>query len=295
MASNSDGHCCVCGTSTNQRCSACGTAGFDLFFCSREHQKLVYFAHKKVCGANAKPFLLPRLSKDEATTAKEILYRPLPSTSGTERTLAQLMVEVCDGRCTPELIPVRCLSSAIFDVLTEGDSHLQPQDAADMSSLIAMIRKTLLVSRQVDALKDADPHGALDPVACLELLRPIPVLCAFASTIASALFESTGRPDFWPMEEDWYISLLHQTLVYASVRYVATRNRLAAMADATTTATVDSFRQALQPASAPLFSILEATRLRDPAVGSALEYALKILVPRDETDLPATTAPHSAL
>ncbi|GAA5853789.1 hypothetical protein JCM8547_007450 [Rhodosporidiobolus lusitaniae] len=46
--------CCVCGATTSQRCGACGKAGFSLFFCSNEHQKLGWFAHKRVCGEKAK-------------------------------------------------------------------------------------------------------------------------------------------------------------------------------------------------------------------------------------------------
>ncbi|GAA5889086.1 hypothetical protein JCM6882_009738 [Rhodosporidiobolus microsporus] len=70
MNSPPPGHCCVCGRDTTTRCSACLEAGIDLFFCSREHQKLVYFAHKKVCGKNAKPFRFPPLSWAEAGEAE---------------------------------------------------------------------------------------------------------------------------------------------------------------------------------------------------------------------------------
>ncbi|GAA5853837.1 hypothetical protein JCM8547_007468 [Rhodosporidiobolus lusitaniae] len=71
MASNSDERpCYVCGVITTQRCWACQGAGFDLFFCSREHQKLVWFAHKRVCGENAKPFRFPLLSPDDFDQAK---------------------------------------------------------------------------------------------------------------------------------------------------------------------------------------------------------------------------------
>lgn len=33
--------CEVCGVETTQRCSSCVKAGVDLFFCSKDHQKLV--------------------------------------------------------------------------------------------------------------------------------------------------------------------------------------------------------------------------------------------------------------
>ncbi|GAA5874103.1 hypothetical protein JCM8547_004828 [Rhodosporidiobolus lusitaniae] len=62
---------CVCGMATTQRCGAFQEAGFDLFFCSREHQKLVWFAHKRVCGSNAKPFRFPALTNAEAARLQE--------------------------------------------------------------------------------------------------------------------------------------------------------------------------------------------------------------------------------
>ncbi|GAA5914374.1 hypothetical protein JCM8208_002828, partial [Rhodotorula glutinis] len=42
--------CEVCGVETTQRCSSCLEAGIDLFFCGKDHQKLVWPAHKTVCG-----------------------------------------------------------------------------------------------------------------------------------------------------------------------------------------------------------------------------------------------------
>ncbi|BGP31671.1 hypothetical protein JCM10296v2_003445 [Rhodotorula toruloides] len=38
--------CCVCGQATDKRCQACAKSGIDLFFCSPEHQKLVWKHHK---------------------------------------------------------------------------------------------------------------------------------------------------------------------------------------------------------------------------------------------------------
>ncbi|GAA6007741.1 hypothetical protein JCM10207_004858 [Rhodosporidiobolus poonsookiae] len=59
------GKCCVCGETTTTTCGACLHAGTNLFFCSRDHQKLVWKTHKAVCGARSNPFTLPPLSKDE--------------------------------------------------------------------------------------------------------------------------------------------------------------------------------------------------------------------------------------
>ncbi|GAA6020793.1 hypothetical protein JCM10207_001659 [Rhodosporidiobolus poonsookiae] len=56
MSFQAKGDCRVCGAETTKRCGACQSAGVDLFFCSREHQKLVWKTHGKVCGASSNPF-----------------------------------------------------------------------------------------------------------------------------------------------------------------------------------------------------------------------------------------------
>ncbi|BGP15657.1 hypothetical protein JCM10213v2_003646 [Rhodosporidiobolus nylandii] len=82
MASNETGKCCVCGRETTQKCSACAEANFSLFFCSREHQKLIWPVHKLVCGpGRCSPFLWPKLTKYEAEEAKQHFDTPYdPST-----------------------------------------------------------------------------------------------------------------------------------------------------------------------------------------------------------------------
>jgi hypothetical protein len=93
MSDSTSGACCICGTETTQRCSPCSEKGFDLFFCSREHQKLVcclpfststelipvlsqvWFAHKRVCAVV--PFQQPFLTREEAMQAKIDLRQAL--------------------------------------------------------------------------------------------------------------------------------------------------------------------------------------------------------------------------
>ncbi|GAA5846263.1 hypothetical protein JCM9279_005880 [Rhodotorula babjevae] len=66
--------CEVCGVETTQRCSSCLEAGIDLFFCSKDHQKLVWPAHKTVCGpGKAHPFAVTPLSQDELATLTDHL------------------------------------------------------------------------------------------------------------------------------------------------------------------------------------------------------------------------------
>ncbi|GAA5945763.1 hypothetical protein JCM3775_005843 [Rhodotorula graminis] len=64
--------CEVCGVETTSKCAACESAGISLFSCSRDHQKLVWPAHKLVCGpGKALPFaMLPLLDSDIAQVKK---------------------------------------------------------------------------------------------------------------------------------------------------------------------------------------------------------------------------------
>ncbi|GAA5853075.1 hypothetical protein JCM5353_007362 [Sporobolomyces roseus] len=60
------GDCVVCGTKTATRCSGCARHGTDwMYFCSQEHQKLVWKVHKFVCGPRSNPFSYPGYSQKE--------------------------------------------------------------------------------------------------------------------------------------------------------------------------------------------------------------------------------------
>ncbi|BGP39516.1 hypothetical protein JCM10450v2_003482 [Rhodotorula kratochvilovae] len=57
-------------------------AGIDLFFCSPEHQKLVWFAHKAVCGpGKANPFVWPAFTQAELGLFKANPKAPFPGMS----------------------------------------------------------------------------------------------------------------------------------------------------------------------------------------------------------------------
>ncbi|GAA5846276.1 hypothetical protein JCM9279_005885 [Rhodotorula babjevae] len=94
--------CEVCGVETTQRCSACVKAGIDLFFCSKDHQKLVWPAHKTVCGpGKAHPFAVTPLSGDELAWSLRNLDA-LDST--TESSLREDLNEMCRHDMTAETL-----------------------------------------------------------------------------------------------------------------------------------------------------------------------------------------------
>ncbi|GAA6043823.1 hypothetical protein JCM8097_002068 [Rhodosporidiobolus ruineniae] len=106
MSATTTGSCVVCGMETNTRCSSCSSAGTDwMYFCSQEHQKLVWPWHKKVCGENGNPFTFPALSKDEVKYALSIIDSPLKGFGTLREKLASF------ARVPPERIPA-CISTS---------------------------------------------------------------------------------------------------------------------------------------------------------------------------------------
>ncbi|BGO91089.1 hypothetical protein NBRC10512_005819 [Rhodotorula toruloides] len=86
--------CLVCGKETKNRCSSCAKAGIDLFFCSPEHQKLVWHVHRLFCGpGKANPWRWPLLSPDEVQAA--IATLDLVSVTHSEsKTLADQLLRI---------------------------------------------------------------------------------------------------------------------------------------------------------------------------------------------------------
>ncbi|GAA5837785.1 hypothetical protein JCM3766R1_000582 [Sporobolomyces carnicolor] len=77
------GACVVCGKATDTRCSTCSSAGLDwMYFCSKEHQKLIWKLHKRVCGKN--PFQWPSLSDRDKAEMWDL--RNSPAKPGSEET-----------------------------------------------------------------------------------------------------------------------------------------------------------------------------------------------------------------
>ncbi|GAA5904346.1 zinc finger MYND domain-containing protein [Sporobolomyces salmoneus] len=82
--SDSSGECVVCGKKCLTRCSACSSHGLDwMFFCSKEHQKLIWSVHKRFCGVNSSPLHWPLISDSEADEAREVLKELRREQSGS--------------------------------------------------------------------------------------------------------------------------------------------------------------------------------------------------------------------
>ncbi|BGP39583.1 hypothetical protein JCM10449v2_003534 [Rhodotorula kratochvilovae] len=87
--------CEIRGKETTQRCSACAITGVDLFFCSTEHQKLVWRAHKRNCGpGKANPFFIPPLTDEELASVQERADRTIITPQMRRTTLAAELAAV---------------------------------------------------------------------------------------------------------------------------------------------------------------------------------------------------------
>ncbi|BGO91110.1 hypothetical protein NBRC10512_005796 [Rhodotorula toruloides] len=116
MDTQTMGECLVCGEETKNRCSACAKAGIDLFFCSPEHQKFVWYAHRLFCGrGTANPPLLPNLSAEELDSARQRRSNPLFGVSGDEEASRCIIdyLSGSSGPCSPPLQNVACVLAYI--------------------------------------------------------------------------------------------------------------------------------------------------------------------------------------
>ncbi|GJN88882.1 hypothetical protein Rhopal_001853-T1 [Rhodotorula paludigena] len=69
MATQEIGECMICGIESAKCCSGCKKHGTRIFFCSNEHQNLMWVLHRKFCGPKLHPFRLSPLTQTEAAKA----------------------------------------------------------------------------------------------------------------------------------------------------------------------------------------------------------------------------------
>ncbi|GAA6013946.1 hypothetical protein JCM10207_000181 [Rhodosporidiobolus poonsookiae] len=180
MPSTETHRCCVCAVETENRCAACSAVGTDLFFCSKEHQKLVWKAHKRFCGKAT--FEHPLLEPEEAAHIKEIGFK----------------LEFDDGKA---------IGTALTGCSDRSEANFAVDAVTKASSVPLSPAQTLastVISRRLRLL---DPEReAWDPV-----LEP---LLYIAQLEFSAQRFLSGRPF---SSFAWYPALMHQFLVCAAV------------------------------------------------------------------------------
>ncbi|GAA5964406.1 hypothetical protein JCM3765_006406 [Sporobolomyces pararoseus] len=87
-----EGECVVCGKICSTRCSSCSKHGLEwMYFCSVEHQRLIWFAHKKTCGENANPFQWPLLDENGREECRKLKDEEYKNTSGEVVTFQRIV------------------------------------------------------------------------------------------------------------------------------------------------------------------------------------------------------------
>ncbi|EGU11938.1 hypothetical protein RTG_02000 [Rhodotorula toruloides ATCC 204091] len=148
MDTQTMGECLVCGTETKNRCSSCVKAGIDLFFCSPEHQKLVWPVHRSFCGpGKANPFRWPALSPEQVQAAIAELDRKDYRAAGNE-TVTPLST---------------MLTIALGDALGKLTHTTDSQTPAEIDALleVRMYLHLRLRSESRETAAEDDPVGCL--------------------------------------------------------------------------------------------------------------------------------------
>ncbi|GAA6032964.1 hypothetical protein JCM8097_000071 [Rhodosporidiobolus ruineniae] len=215
MAGPPVGECCVCNAKTTQGCAACAKAGFSIFFCSREHQKLVWFAHKPFCGSNSKPFSFPPLSKEEAEQAssKIGMHKNYCTFGGPVTSLADELADLCFADAD------RVMQSDVQRVilsLQADQTPSPPLTLAERNQRLCKVRDSLRANL-IDASANANSKGfALATTETpLAYWSPVNTVSKFGSRLAST-FEVSSMPPF-PSTEDYYIEALHHVAIFAGI------------------------------------------------------------------------------
>ncbi|GAA5986170.1 hypothetical protein JCM5350_006526 [Sporobolomyces pararoseus] len=99
-STQSIGECVVCGKSCSTRCGECSKHGTDwMFFCSTEHQRLVWFVHSRVCGPRSKPFRFPAYNRQEEQDTLSMIQKLRGTKVGWMRQMAiEVKADMIDYR-----------------------------------------------------------------------------------------------------------------------------------------------------------------------------------------------------
>ncbi|BGP47578.1 hypothetical protein JCM10450v2_003441 [Rhodotorula kratochvilovae] len=186
--------CEVCGKETKQRCSACATAGVDLFFCSKEHQKLVWPVHRDFCSHGSSTFAMPALSAAELADARKRMHDPIRTIDGEAVTLAYDLQRV---------------SGENFEALLRKLAGCLERESAVKHKplLIAMIRSALFSQPVFDVDNVAEhceqeSHVLLGATFLFHVFRPL---------------QMRGLLPHDPSTVAWYAPLCHRALLLGAL------------------------------------------------------------------------------
>ncbi|GAA6041417.1 hypothetical protein JCM8097_005240 [Rhodosporidiobolus ruineniae] len=211
-ASSPQGQCCVCCAATTMRCGPCAKAGFDLFFCSQAHQKLIWTAHKLMCGMGSeeKPFRLSPLTKDELRLLKDEMEKPMGWTR----------IEEAFAQSFPAEEKAR--ARVIFEALTQPDSS-HNLFIHSFTAGLCFFRQYAFELHLDEHWPAGVPEHPLVPVKVPA--SALNVQASFASMFAY-LSEAVSPPSFpdyvqsYPLHDPLYVYFLHRVVLKAGLAHL---------------------------------------------------------------------------
>ncbi|GAA5965608.1 hypothetical protein JCM3765_004754 [Sporobolomyces pararoseus] len=208
MSNSSNHKCFMCGAPATDRCSKCATAGFDQFYCSPEHQRLLWPVHKRVCGAKSNPFLWPLLDDSECEDLLEakdkVTHR---STEGYDKDRNLTLVTRWKrdyGYSREKTVEV---------VKSFRKSYKGPplvEQPAQKQEMLFLVRALLYLQWGMKS-RDASPLGFLDMLAGKS---PVPD-CDVFSQLASYAQMYLPYPKYCHQNASWWTPLMHRWVAVA--------------------------------------------------------------------------------
>ncbi|GAA5989664.1 hypothetical protein JCM5350_001656 [Sporobolomyces pararoseus] len=202
--------CFMCGKPATDRCSKCATAGFDQFYCSKEHQRLLWPVHKRVCGAKSNPFLFPPLDDSECeellSSKDTITHR---STEGYDEGRGLTLVT----RFKRDYGYNREKTEEIVKSLRKSYKGTPLVDPARQQELLFFLRALLYLQWGMKS-RAATPLGLLDMLAGKSSTPD----CDVFSQLASYAHMYLPYPKYCHSNSSWWTPLMHRWL---SVAYLS--------------------------------------------------------------------------
>ncbi|GAA5976756.1 hypothetical protein JCM5350_007239 [Sporobolomyces pararoseus] len=193
--------CVVCGKETYLRCAACNSFGTDwMFFCSVEHQRLIWKVHRSVCGARSNPFQWPRLSQEDVDDCRVFGVQPVMENGLPTRDLEM-------DRWLGGFAGNRTEKEARLDVLLK---ELQgPEDKWKPESLSALLSiRRVLFSQRFDRLMSDHGHTTERGILHIRLIRQHPF-----DWLAQWL-DCEPDIDWTKLNATWLAGYLHRQLIH---------------------------------------------------------------------------------
>ncbi|PRQ72403.1 hypothetical protein AAT19DRAFT_16327 [Rhodotorula toruloides] len=210
MDTQTTGECLVCGNETKNRCSRCLEAGLDVFFCSPEHQKMVWFAHRAVCGpGKANPPLFPELTPAELADVLTRRDVQVPALAITTESSA--------ARAHPDAVTL----ANLFE-LHERDSfeHIAESASGPVNDCSKLPNKPLVLAH----IRSACLSGSISSSVSLRPTFIIDQVSKLLSRISTHLVAHGVQPR-QVTSTSWWSPLVHRLYVLAALVKLALETR----------------------------------------------------------------------